>query len=150
MPPPAAACDFQLGFSPSHFKQGPLNRRAWHCGKREDAKPRAPVCLSASSSWAPQGTRDREGREREGKQKEGANTEEMRKKSQSAGMKPVCSVNKTRKNLSTPWSQLTYMASKQAVLLWKSGFDIEVCIYCKIVSRGLLSMIVLILACFLF
>lgn len=24
-----------------------------------DAKPRAPVCLSASPSWAPQGTRDR-------------------------------------------------------------------------------------------
>lgn len=57
------------------------------------AKPCAPVCLSASPSWAPRGTRDREGQtqgeregEREGVERE-TDTEGERKRSQGAGVK---------------------------------------------------------------
>lgn len=60
------------------------------------AKPCAPVCLSASPSWAPRGTRDREGQtqgEREGERKGGRererDTEGERKRSQGAGVKNV-------------------------------------------------------------
>lgn len=54
------------------------------------AKPCAPVCLSASPSWAPQGTRDREGQtqgEREERERRETDTEGERKRSQGAGVK---------------------------------------------------------------
>lgn len=51
--PPPLSVIFSSGFSPSHFWLGPLNRRAWHCERRVDAKPRAPrvfICLSQLGS----------------------------------------------------------------------------------------------------
>lgn len=75
---------------------GSLNRRAWHCGRRVGAKPRAPVCLSASPSCAPQGTRDRE-EEKEREEKQNRERYWGREKSLGAGMKNVCTANKALK-----------------------------------------------------
>lgn len=119
---PAAAsspCDFRHGFSPSHFWLGPLNRRAWHCGRRVGAKPRAP-CVYLPLTAGLLREQDREGkRERERGRKQQRDRYRERKREKPGYRNENCLQCKQSSETSPrlPSSPLTYMALKITALL---------------------------------